>query len=839
MAELENKIITFGRYKGEDIRWIVLDYDDYKMILLSEKAIDCMCYHDTLEDITWRDSSIRYWLNNDFYNEAFSDAEKEKIRRSPVKSDLNPYYNTSPGIITADHVYLLSMVDTEKYINYKDYRKCYPTDYTLSKGVEKTSIAGCHWWLRTPGEEQNKAVFYHGFGLVKYAGTLVNTDKYGVRPAISIYYDESYFKDEKEPIKEVKKVITPKNRALKLEISDEKLKFGYYKQNNDNEEPISWRILAHEDNKFLIISEDALDCVNYHNEKVDVTWENSNIRKWLNSDFMNTAFSIEEQKIILTSKVTADYNELAKQDNQGNDTMDQVFLLSINERKKYFIDDNDARCIATPYAQKQGVFVRSVVKFKYCSWWLRTMGSDNLSPCSVFESGSDSAFGSSRNDNNTGVRPAMWIKIDDKSLLDKMLKLAFKQEKYIHFGKYPQNTDKPEMIKWRVLAREDKKALIISDSILVSRPFQKYASSGDAITWKISELRKWLNKTFINEVFSSDEQKRILTTNVILKEKKKDAPILEVTEDKLFLLNMDEAEKYFRDYKDRQSKATLFAKNDYIYVDDNGNSPWWLNSIPSKKGKSAEVQPSGLINDYGNLMSSNVGIRPTLWISLKDDKEIEKDYLAVLKKEEERFITFGKYLQSSTKKENIKWRILARDNDKALIISEKGLDIKPFNIKYVYKTWEESDIRRWLNDEFLDGVFSLDERQRILLSTVTADKNPQYDTNPGNDTLDYVFLLSINEVEKYFDNDLECTLTKYAHDKVTYEADREFYNWWLRTPGWSETNVSYVSDIGKIYDKGTFINMDSSTAIRPALWISLKPTNNKAKKVVKANTEAK
>ena len=207
----------------------------------------------------------------------------------------------------------------------------------------------------------------------------------------------------------------------------------------------------------------------------------------------------------------------------------------------------------------------------------------------------------------------MWIKIDNKALLDKMLNLAFKQEKYIHLGKYPQSTDKPEDIKWRVLAREGEKALIISENILVSKPFEKYGLSGDSITWKNSELRKWVNKSFINEAFNSDEQKRIFTTEVILKENKKDAPILETTEDKLFLLNMEEAEKYFRDYKDRQCKATNFAKKDYIYVDPaSEKSPWWLNSIPSKKGKSAEVQPSGFINDYGNLISSNVGVRPAL-----------------------------------------------------------------------------------------------------------------------------------------------------------------------------------------------------------------------------------
>ena len=81
------------------------------------------------------------------------------------------------------------------------------------------------------------------------------------------------------------------------------IKFGnYYINDSKNKEPIEWRVLEVSNNKALLITKDAIDCKPYNNEWRDITWEECSLRQWLNNEFINHAFSKEEQnEIILTN----------------------------------------------------------------------------------------------------------------------------------------------------------------------------------------------------------------------------------------------------------------------------------------------------------------------------------------------------------------------------------------------------------------------------------------------------------------------------------------------------------------------------------------------------------
>ena len=87
--------IYFGNYyqsnenTKEPIQWRVLSVEGSDAFLLSEKGLDCQKYNNKLEDVTWENCSLRKWLNNDFLNEAFNEAEKNAIPTSKVK---NRYY---------------------------------------------------------------------------------------------------------------------------------------------------------------------------------------------------------------------------------------------------------------------------------------------------------------------------------------------------------------------------------------------------------------------------------------------------------------------------------------------------------------------------------------------------------------------------------------------------------------------------------------------------------------------------------------------------------------------------------------------------------------------------
>lgn len=186
-------------------------------------------------------------------------------------------------------------------------------------------------------------------------------------------------------------------------------------------------------------------------------------------------------------------------------------------------------------------------------------------------------------------------------------------------------------------------------------------------------------------------------------------------------------------------------------------------------------------------------------------------------------VTLGNYPQNNKyKKEPIEWRVLAVEDGKALVISQYALDCKRYNEERVNTSWEECTLRKWLNSNFLNSAFDSTEQNLIQLSTVTADKNPKYSTNQGNDTKDKVFLLSAKEAEQYFknDEDRKCNPTELIINKGAYQHEGQCW-WWLRSLGYNSGSATLVSTGGSVrfYGDGVYYNYVS---VRPALWINLK-----------------
>lgn len=53
-------------------------------------------------------------------------------------------------------------------------------------------------------------------------------------------------------------------------------------------------VLDVKEGQVLLLSNNALDAKAYNDEKIDVSWENCTLRKWLNNDFYETAFYEQE-----------------------------------------------------------------------------------------------------------------------------------------------------------------------------------------------------------------------------------------------------------------------------------------------------------------------------------------------------------------------------------------------------------------------------------------------------------------------------------------------------------------------------------------------------------------
>lgn len=219
-------------------------------------------------------------------------------------------------------------------------------------------------------------------------------------------------------------------------------------------------------------------------------------------------------------------------------------------------------------------------------------------------------------------------------------------------------------------------------------------------------------------------------------------------------------------------------------------------------------------------------------ISYKDSKEkcadIKTKYNQILMRKAAvgDKITFGTYEQdnvTSNGTEDIEWLVLAKENNKILVISDKALDYQRYNKTYEKITWEQCSLRKWLNDSFFNAAFSEEEQALIQNTTVSADKNPKYSTDPGNATTDKVFLLSINEAEKYFSGEQarKCTTTAYVIAIAQSEYDNKYVSWWwLRSPGDKQKNAAHVNYAGSI-DYSSLSVSGNVGCVRPALWISI------------------
>lgn len=187
-------------------------------------------------------------------------------------------------------------------------------------------------------------------------------------------------------------------------------------------------------------------------------------------------------------------------------------------------------------------------------------------------------------------------------------------------------------------------------------------------------------------------------------------------------------------------------------------------------------------------------------------------------------IAFGRYPQASNNESAlIEWLVLKNDGSKALLISKYALDCQRYNTSGRDVTWETCTLRRWLNGSFINSAFSAEEQKQILHTTVTADRNPSSNTDPGNNTTDKVFLLSRAECSQYLVlcDARSCEGTAYCFAQGA--AQQDVYGgcrWWLRSPADYSGCVICVNDDGMYASAGCSTFSDGIT-VRPALWINL------------------
>lgn len=242
--------------------------------------------------------------------------------------------------------------------------------------------------------------------------------------------------------------------------------------------------------------------------------------------------------------------------------------------------------------------------------------------------------------------------------------------------------------------------------------------------------------------------------------------------------------------------------------------------IPETKYKKAENLVSNKEFDTAIEIFNELGEYPNCKKRIEEIK-FDNPYLYEIGEK----MQIGNYMQNnSTYKSPITWAVLAKEDNKILLITDKAIECKQYSESKNKSTWDESSIRTWLNDTFLNEAFTPDEQDKILTTYVSADENPEFDVYQGASTQDKIFILSINEAEKYFNSPKErlCEPTDYVLTKKPYISNEDgvnFCSWWLRTHGKFDSSSTYVSSTGYTYEPGDGVNADQY-GIRPAMWIS-------------------
>lgn len=280
-------------------------------------------------------------------------------------------------------------------------------------------------------------------------------------------------------------------------------------------------------------------------------------------------------------------------------------------------------------------------------------------------------------------------------------------------------------------------------------------------------------------------------------------------------------------------------------------------SLAQSKQKKLEIENEKLCIRLENLKSSKEELEQQTSKLNRKNIELQKENNELLNSKSVlnyvlagNTISFGRYPQDKDGTvKPIEWVVLKTEKDEALLLSRYVLDKRPYSKYLENVTWETSDIRRWLNEDFYKIAFNSMEQKKISDTLVRTENNSTYGTGGGNDTKDKVFFLSTEEAEEVFgkfdekriyivDELLEaCGDDEEKFEKIlnninvffdakviqgkateyVEENSFEFLDWWLRSPGYESNLVSNVSAIGGVDNYGSYV--DRIKGVRPAMWV--------------------
>ena len=461
----------FGSYYG-DISWTVIDGYQNSVLLLSDYIIECQPYNETTAEkvyesrITWENCTLRKWLNGKFYNSAFSAEEKKRINKSSedyvfLLSDKEALkyldYDWQRGASPTSHADSQRRTTEELRWWTRSIYSGWSVPTFTPEGMVEDKIASdkgagvrpaiwlrIDWWNIVGKQSLVEEIDEEDLEVEEIDEEDLEVEEIDEEDLEVEEIDEEDLEveeideedleveeideedleveeideedleveeiDDEEPVSNV--------RSTKGDNTFEELKkgdivhFGSYYQENDKEKtPIEWIVLRkkEDDNTLTLISKNVLDVVPFDITKKPVKWGSSTVRQWLNNEFLNTAFTKEEQAKIVEKEAQTKDNSQYGTEGEKPGPFDKICLFAEAGIKKHFPSNIDRMAKPTPYAKSKGVACDSTEG--NCHWWTRTPGFNQQYACVVDMLGNLNMFGEPAFADFVGIRPFIWIKL--------------------------------------------------------------------------------------------------------------------------------------------------------------------------------------------------------------------------------------------------------------------------------------------------------------------------------------------------------------------------------------------------------------------------------------------
>ena len=545
-------------------------------------------------------------------------------------------------------------------------------------------------------------------------------------------------------------------------------------------EPIKWRVLEKDDQSAMLIADRLLDCEAFHTKAENVYWEDCTLRSFLNgydsgqskdNSFFYTAFSEEEQKGIIKTKVKNPDNHYFGTA-CGKDTEDYVFIPDEQE-----IFQTDA-AVSHGFAKSDGVddcarrFQPTLYAMAKGAWYSPVESNRGNGFWILRTSGYTNANVNYICDFGAVYNRGTYVTVSDAGILPAITvdlsKAALKNAGKVSSDEIFKPTKAEEKKPGNDQAeREVKKSHGFSEPVVEK---DSSLSGGQKTTWDCLYFGSYPQTEIVKEPF-----------NAVADYAVDDGAVT----DKTLYSNLESA-----NWTDNETE---------------------LDGVRYRRMKAADA-----------VSYSTADAQHYKW-----DNETTYHYFRY---------------------DPVKWRVLELNGDEAMLVADRELDCLSYHTVSEDVKWEDCSLRSFLNSEekgFYANAFSEEEKKSVLPSVNENPDNAYYGTKCGAPVEDKVFILSSDEVfaspaaarHGFYagggvdDPARRFRPTMYAKARGTWYSPVDDYKgngfWFMRTAGYSLSNITYICDFGYIYNRGTDVTCNDS-GILPAVRIDLSKAAVKA-----------